>query len=912
MIDLKTLIADERSLGKNPAALYTVAAFQAIDEEVLKITDDDKKSELRDEARSMLEENKDILVLDYVAGRIFLEIREHEYNMRLNNLLLTFYEAGNWEVSKHIGNLILSKGESSKALRVLGDIADTEGREAEKWAYYERLIKADSTDHEIILKYADHAEELGDKKGAMTYYQRAFTRLLSTPEDPKLNEVFGRLIKNGKSDYPFYSNALSLLAAKDRYTALALFKELLRYTLDLQKSYAAGSSEYLRSLDNSIDICRQILSLDNESPEVRSELVVILKTKHKDAPRLRDCLKSHNLETSRDPVKTLSDFEKDISYAKGSYVIFTRNKRVGLITEVKKDTVLVKLSATESQTIPLKTAFEILQPISKSHIKAIKKGVPPQKIKNKIAAEGGISWLVRTLLYSALPKDLTLKDMKDELVPSVMTDLEWKAINESVKKELKSNSYILIIPGSTDSYRLTAYPLTPEEKLNYKFMNTTNFYDRVDILLKTLEDKTIDRSSDYIMTMVSWFQDKLASDKTGFNERIASSLLLDVVSEQGLAVQFDISFETLFPSLNSPDKRKATFDSIANNELKKEFVDHVIVYDRKAAPATLVELFPLYLSTYIPSKLRTKRMLKSGALYNLIQTSFERFRDNIPSFHFLFTKFNLTDEELKLSGVDKDKIVRTELMALSYATRNNLDKKYAKDFRKDLLDGNKLYSYLDKADKPEVESTLALVLTNDGLEKDEKEAVRKYVARKYPDLADYGTSSKPSRPQVKEVKVVTGFLCTQASYEQKKAELKRKETDDMLAINREISSARELGDLRENAEYQYAKEHKRDLEREITELNKDLGRVKVMKMADVVAGLVGFGTKIVLLDYQDNKEHTYTFMGRWESDPDNGVFDIAAPLGQQLMNHKAGDTVSFESNGRACNYRIESVEPVEF
>lgn len=912
MIDLKKLITDERALGKNPASLYTAAAFQAIDEEVLKITDDEKKSELRDEARAMLEENKDVLALNYVAGRIFLEIREHEYNMRLNNLLLTFYEAGNWEVSKHIGNLILSKGESSKALRVLGDIADTEGREIEKWAYYERLIKADSSDHEIILKYADHSEELGDKKLAMAYYQRAFTRLLNTPDDPKLYEVFQRLISNGRSEYPFYSNALNILSGKDKYTALALFKELLKYNTKVQKGFEPGSSEYERCLDNSIDICRQILVLDSDSPEVRTELVSILKTKHKDAARLKECLKSHNLETSPAPVKTLDDFEKDISYAKGSYVIFTRNKRVGLISEVKKDSVLVKLSSSESQTIPLKTAFEILQPISKTHIKAIKKGVPPQKIKAKINSEGGIEWLVRTLLYSALPRDITLKDMKDELVPAVLTDAEWKSINEKVKKELRSNSYIKIIPGSTDSYLLTAYPLTPEEKLNYMFMNTQPFYSKVDLLLKTLDDKTIDKSSDSIMTMVSWFQDKLASDKTTISDRIASSLVLDLVSEKGLAVQFDVSFETLYPSLSSPEKRKEVFSQIENNELKKEFVDHVIVYDRKAAPATLVELFPYYIATYIPNKLRTKRLLKSGEFYNLVRNSFDFFRDNIPSFHFLFTKYNLTDEELKTAGVDKDKIVKTELMALSYATRNNLDKKYAKDFKKDLLDGRKLYSYIDSVERSEVESTLALVLSNDGLEREEKAAVKSYVVRKYPELAGFGVSNKPARPVQKEAKVVTGFLCTQASYERKKAELKQKETDDMIAINREISNARELGDLRENAEYQYAKEHKRDLEREITELTKELGKVRVMRMSDVLPGLVGFGTKIVLHDYQDGKDHDYTFMGRWESDPDHGVFDISAPLGQHLMNHKAGDEVAFESNGRECRYKVVSIEPVEF
>ena len=146
MIDFKELLIEEKSLGNRMAANYKAEAFRKIDSELQAITDDDAKMDLRDAAKAELETNEDSIVLNYIVGRISLMLRPHEYSMRLNNLLLSFYEAGNWDVVKYIGALILSAGESSKALRVLGDVADQMGDEEAKWDYYERLVRSDSSD----------------------------------------------------------------------------------------------------------------------------------------------------------------------------------------------------------------------------------------------------------------------------------------------------------------------------------------------------------------------------------------------------------------------------------------------------------------------------------------------------------------------------------------------------------------------------------------------------------------------------------------------------------------------------------------------------------------------------------------------------------------------------------------------
>lgn len=910
MIDFRALISEEKNLGKNPAAAYKADAFISIDNEISRIKDEDKMMDLREEARNLLEEDSGSIVLSYVAGRILLALRPHEYNMRLNNLLLSFYEAGNWDVVKYIGDLILSASESSKALRVLGDVADHQGEEEKKWDYYERLVKADSSDHDIIVIVADHFEKIGDRKSAMNYYQRALLRLQGTDEIQKMKDIFTKLIANGRSEYPFYSSFLESLSETNPETALELYRTLLSALLSAKDGYEPKSSEHRRNLDNIIEISKRILAIDPEDQNTRKTLAAILKEKYAESPRLQECMKKHNVLTQKNPASVLEDFEKDISYAAGTYIFQKANRRVGLITGVKNGIVSVRYSATEEQNITLESAFNALLPLSKQNIKAIKKGVPAPKIKAKIMGEGGIEWLVRTLLLSAQNNKASMKEMKTEVVPSILTDGEWKSITERIKEELRNNSYVRIIPGTTDYFQLTAYPSTPEEKILYIFRNEQSFYGKASTVIDAATSAGIEKTSDAFMDMVSYFEDVLSNEKKSLGERTASVLLLDYLSEKGASVSFDVSFDVLYRAMSETEK-KEVFDSIDNTILKKEFIDQVISADKKGAAAVLTDIFPCYISSYIPQKL--KRLQKGAEYYALLRRSVESFRDNIPAFVFFSTEYSLSEADISKAGLDEERIFRTKLMALSYLSKagdTQENRKHIKSLRKNLVDDGVLMSFLKRAGKEEIEASLSLILFNEGFESEEKARFKAEVESRFPDLAIH--EEKKPEPKAPETKTVSGFLCTSQSYEKKKDELKDINQVQMPEILKEINFARELGDLRENSEYQYAKDHKRELERRISELNNDLSTVRIMTMADVIPGLIGFGTKVTLHDNLENKDIVYTFMGRWESEPEKGIIDFNAPLGQQLVNHKEGEDVKFSINGRDYDLTVKSIEPVEF
>ncbi len=908
MIDLNALLAEERNLGKNPAASYKKEAFQDIDSKLEKLPDD-AKAELRTEALEMIDDYPDSIVLPYVSGRLLLFLRPHEYNMRLNNILLSFYEARNWDVVEYIGNIILSVSESPKALRVLGDVADQKGEEEKKWDYYERLVRTDSQNHDIIVIVADHFDELGDKKAAMNCYQRALQRLRKSEEYPELRRIFTKLLENGRSEFPFYSSFLEGLSEESPETALALYKELFVSLKKNRADYDRESSEYRRNTENMIEVLRRIVSADRESVSVREDLVAILREKYASSPRLEKCLARYDILHASDPQKALEDFEKDISYAKGTYVIQNALSRVGLITEVTDSKVTVRYSVNDEQTMDLQHAFTGLTPLTKQHLKAIKKGVPADKIKAKIMGEGGIEWLVRTLLYSAPEHQASLKDMKADVVPSILSESEWKSISEKVKDELKRNRYVLILSsGRSDLYKLTAYPVTAEDKTLYAFRSKHDISDKIGVLEEAVEDEErIDLTSDPVLDMISYFEEMLDNEARPLFSRVASALFLDWLSEEGVAVSFNTSFESLIQNL-SDYEIKDVFAPLPNF-LKKEFVNHIT--EGKRAAELLILVFPYFISSYIPNKL--KKISKGSVFCSYVRKCFDSYRDNIPAFVFFSTQYPFSPSDLKKLDLSDDKIIRTKLIALS-TLRDDVNKdaiKYKNSLKKDLLDDGNLARYIGSAERAAVEELIPLILSNTGFESSDKDAAKAMISSRFPDIS-FEAPEKAEPVKTAEIKVVTGFLCTEESYNRKQAELKDINIVQMPEILKEINFARELGDLRENSEYQYAKEHKRELERRIAELGNDLSTVRIMQREDVIDGLIGFGTRVKLYDNIENHETSYTFFGRWESDPENGIIDINAPLGRMLVNHKEGDKVRFSINDREFDLSVISIEKIPF
>ena len=139
-----------------------------------------------------------------------------------------------------------------------------------------------------------------------------------------------------------------------------------------------------------------------------------------------------------------------------------------------------------------------------------------------------------------------------------------------------------------------------------------------------------------------------------------------------------------------------------------------------------------------------------------------------------------------------------------------------------------------------------------------------------------------------------------------RAEIEELETRGRAEMAERIKAARELGDLKENAEYHIAKDDQAHLETKIQRLNERLRAARVVERT-AAADVVAFGSKVAVLDESSGRELEFTLVGPTEADLKVGLLSAESPVARALVGSRAGETVSVETPGGQRSYRIERV-----
>ncbi|MDR1314095.1 MAG: transcription elongation factor GreA [Deltaproteobacteria bacterium] len=140
-----------------------------------------------------------------------------------------------------------------------------------------------------------------------------------------------------------------------------------------------------------------------------------------------------------------------------------------------------------------------------------------------------------------------------------------------------------------------------------------------------------------------------------------------------------------------------------------------------------------------------------------------------------------------------------------------------------------------------------------------------------------------------------------------KEELEKLQTLDRPNVIKAIEEARAHGDLSENAEYHAAKERQSIILTRIDELQLKIGSSQVVDPVGPFTKCV-FGAKVSWENIDTDEKHTYTLVGPFESDPENGFLSIAAPMGKAILGLKEGDYFLLKKAGIEEEFCITSVE----
>ena len=148
---------------------------------------------------------------------------------------------------------------------------------------------------------------------------------------------------------------------------------------------------------------------------------------------------------------------------------------------------------------------------------------------------------------------------------------------------------------------------------------------------------------------------------------------------------------------------------------------------------------------------------------------------------------------------------------------------------------------------------------------------------------------------------------TRAGADKLRKELDYLKTTRRRELSKEIGAAREHGDLRENAEYDAAKEAQALNETRIGELERKLSNVHIIEDMDLPDDRAYIGATVTVRDLDTDEESEYTLLSVEEADPDRNIISYTSPIGKGLLGHEIGDQVAIETPKRVFVFDVVDI-----
>lgn len=149
---------------------------------------------------------------------------------------------------------------------------------------------------------------------------------------------------------------------------------------------------------------------------------------------------------------------------------------------------------------------------------------------------------------------------------------------------------------------------------------------------------------------------------------------------------------------------------------------------------------------------------------------------------------------------------------------------------------------------------------------------------------------------------------TMETFEKMKAELQVMKAVDRPAASKAIAEAREKGDLKENAEYDAAKEAQGMLEARIKYLEGVIATARILDETSIDTSKVSILTRVTLTNMATKKKVTYKIVSEKEADLKLGKISVTSPIGKSLLGRVIGDLVEVQVPAGVLNLKVENIE----
>ena len=145
---------------------------------------------------------------------------------------------------------------------------------------------------------------------------------------------------------------------------------------------------------------------------------------------------------------------------------------------------------------------------------------------------------------------------------------------------------------------------------------------------------------------------------------------------------------------------------------------------------------------------------------------------------------------------------------------------------------------------------------------------------------------------------------TREGYDRLVKDLETMKTTKRREIADDIAKARAFGDLKENAEYDAAKNSQAMNEKRIADLEEKLAYVQFIDETKIPKDQVFIGAKVLLKDLKNQDEFTYSIVPQDEADFDAGKISVTSPIAKGLLGLKVGDTTEIKIPAGVLKYKV--------
>lgn len=152
---------------------------------------------------------------------------------------------------------------------------------------------------------------------------------------------------------------------------------------------------------------------------------------------------------------------------------------------------------------------------------------------------------------------------------------------------------------------------------------------------------------------------------------------------------------------------------------------------------------------------------------------------------------------------------------------------------------------------------------------------------------------------------------TREGYDKKKSELDRLQTTEMIEITKRVATARDLGDLSENAEYHAAREDQAILQARIDQLRDQLSRAEIIDTDQLSTDTIAFGSRVRVKDLDLDEEEIYEIVGPGQDDPDHNRILTTSPIAQGLLGKKAGEVAEIPVPSGVLHMKVLEISHAE-